>query len=274
MSKVCYLNGEYIAEEKATVPISDLGLTRGYGIFDFFRTYNGKPFMMEKHLKRFRNSAFKLRIALKETDDDLVAIVAKLMQENQLKDAGVRLVITGGQSTDGFSPGIPNFFIAVATLPSYDSACWTEGIAIMTHDFQRVFPEIKSNNYLTAIALQEERADQNAFDILYTHEGKVLEMTRGNFFLFKGSTLYTAAENVLKGCTRGLALELAEGHFELKIADVWIDDLEECDEAFMTGTTKKIMPVTTIDGKPVGNGQVGENTKHLMSLFEAHVKAN
>ena len=90
MSKVCYLNGEYIAEEKATVQISDLGLTRGYGIFDFFRTYNGKPFMMEKHLKRFRNSAFKLRIALKETDDELVAIVAKLMQENQLKDAGIR----------------------------------------------------------------------------------------------------------------------------------------------------------------------------------------
>lgn len=271
MSRVCYLNGEYIPQEQANVPISDLGLTRGYGIFDFLRTYNGKPFMMDKHLKRFQDAAFRLRIQLKESEEDLRNIIQTLLEKNGLSDAGIRLVITGGESVDGFSPGIPNFFITVAPLPDYDQKCWTEGISIMTHDFQRVFPEVKSNNYLTAIELQEERKDKGAFDILYTHKGKVLEMTRGNFFFFKGNTLYTADDNILKGCTRGFVIDLAKEVFEVVESDVWVDDLEECDEAFMTGTTKKIMPVTTIDGLPVGDGYVGENTKKLMELFDAKV---
>ena len=267
MDKVCYLNGEFTLEKEASVPIADLGLTRGYGIFDFFRTYNGKPFLIERHLKRFSDAANKLAIPVPKCSDDIEKIVLALIQENNLNEAGIRLIITGGISSDGFSPGVPNFIITASPLPDYDPNCWLEGISIMTHDFQRVFPEIKSNNYLTAIHLQAKRKQENAFDILYTHEGKILEMTRGNFFLFKGNTLYTADSNILKGCTRNFVLELAENHFEIYQGDVWQDDLSDADEAFMTGTTKKIMPVVTVDGLPVGDGYVGENTKKLMELF-------
>ena len=270
----CYLNGAIVDQAKALIPIHDLGLTRGYGIFDFFRTYNGKPFLIEEHLKRFRDSASRLRITLKESDAEIKAVIEELITRNNLVDAGIRLVITGGKSSDGFSPGEPNFFITAAQLPDYPESCWSEGVEIMTHEFLRVFPDIKSNNYLAAIEMQEERADRGAFDILYKYQGKILEMTRGNFFIFKGNTLITAGHDILKGRTRNFIIELAkESGFEVQERDLFYDELEDADEAFLTGTTKKLMPVVLIDGQKVGSGLVGENTNVLLAKFNAFVKA-
>lgn len=271
MQKYCYLNGSYCLANEAKVSIYDLSLLRGYGLFDYFRTYNGVPFSIQAHLDRFFDSAAEMEIAVPNTKDEIKVIINELIQKNELTDAGIRLVLTGGNSEDCYTPAKEgNFFVLVDELPNYDPKVWSEGIHLMTYEYQRPFPEIKSNNYITAVSLRKEQEKRGAFDILYTFNGNVLECTRSNFFGIKDGVIITAAKDVYKGRTRNITLEVAK---EMPIEErfITLDEMLELDEAFVTGTTKKIMPVTTIDGRPVADGKVGEQTKLLMQLFDDYV---
>ena len=269
MQKYCFLNDKICPTAEATVSIYDLSLLRGYGLFDYFRTYNGKLFSYEEHIDRFFASAEEMQLTVPQSKKEIRSIIADLFRKNGLSDGAVRLVLTGGDSMDCFSPAEKaNFIIMVDELPVYDPKVWTEGISLMTHEYQRVFPEIKSNNYLTAVALQPERRKKGAFDILYTYQGNVLECTRSNFFGIKDGKIITAGKDVYIGRTRNIALDLAKQLFPVEEKFITTEELFDLDEAFVTGTTKKIMPVTTVDEKTIGDGQVGPITKKLMAVFD------
>lgn len=272
MSNFCFLNNRIIPISEAFVSVYDLGLLRGYGIFDYFRTYNGKAFLIDGHLDRFFSSAEKMGLKVPVSRKEIKNIVSDLFRKNKLVDGGVRLVLTGGDSEDCFTPAVhANFFVLTDDLPVYDPKVWTEGVKLMSHEYLRVFPEIKSNNYITAVQLQGERQKVDAFDILYKYRGNMLECTRSNFFGIKGNTLITASENVLAGRTRNLILELAKYNFEIEQRYIAESELSELDEAFVSGTTKKVMPVVLIDELQIGDGLVGPKTKKLMQLFEDYV---
>jgi D-alanine transaminase/branched-chain amino acid aminotransferase len=270
----CFRNGEIIPCEDAVVHVSDLGLLRSYAAFDYLRTYNGRPFRLKDHLERFRNSARGLTLPLDYSDEQIGDIINDLLGRSGPTEAGVRFVITGGNSPDSMTPVKPNFFIIIEELPQYPPDSWEKGVKLITSEYMRDVPGIKSTGYLNAIKLKPMIDQSSAHDVLYCHDGQVLELARDSFFLFQGDTLLTPKENILLGITRMVVLELCQDVFPLEERAVRCDELGQATEAFLTGTTKGVMPVVKVDDTVIGDGIVGSNTRKLMELFKKHVERN
>jgi len=270
----CFRNGEIIPYEDAMVHVSDLGLLRSYAAFDYLRTYNGRPFHMEDHLKRFRSSADELGLPLRYSDQEIGEVIVDLLARSGLPEAGVRLVITGGNSPDGMTPAEPNCLILIERLPQYPSSLWDDGVKLITNDYLRDVPAVKSTGYLNAIKLMPLVRRHGAHDLLYCHEGKVLELTRNNFFLFVDGTLVTPKDNILLGITRKVLLRLCGDLFPVEERDVQTSEIAGATEAFLSGTTKGVMPVVQVDDTVIGDGVPGEGTRRVMALFREHTRKN
>lgn len=267
----CFLNGKIVPVSDAAVAINDLGLLRGYGIFDYLKSYNGTPFRLQDYLDRFRASADDLRLPLKYSDEQIATFVNELLRKSGVTgDAGIRLLLTGGNSPDSMSIAEPNFAIIIEHLPPTPKEQYEMGVKLLTYNFRRAFPLSKTTNYVTAIKMMPLVKAQNAFDLLYCNEGEVLELTRNNFFLIKGNSLITAKDGILHGVTRKVILELAQPHFNVEVRRVEEQELTTADEAFLSGSAKKIIPVVQVDGHVYGNGKPGAGTKKIMQLFNEY----
>lgn len=264
----CYFNGAIIPVEQASININDLALLRGYGLFDYFRTYNGIPFQWDWYWARFSRSAEVLRLPVAMTQAQTAEVLAELYRLAGQPDIAYRFVLTGGYSPDSVSVIEPNFLIIAENLPKDNPEGRVRGIKVLPFEFVRDLPELKSTNYLHMIRLASEMKSQGAADLLYYKDGEVSELTRSNFFIFKGDTLITPDKNILHGITRRVVLELAEKDFKVEVRPLLAKELEEADEAFTTSTTKWVMPVVQIGRQIVGNGKPGERTLKLLEQFE------
>jgi D-alanine transaminase/branched-chain amino acid aminotransferase len=268
----CSLNGQILPPGKFNIDVNDLGLLRGYAIFDFCRTANGKPFLLPLYLSRFRNSARLMDLDLAYTDDQITALVCELLKISGLTYAGIRFVLTGGYTEDSFTPEKPNFMITIEELSQVPAAVAEHGVKLMSFEYQREMAEVKTTNYTTALRLRKKQQEQEAYDILYYANGQLLELTRSNFFIVKDNTIITAASGILKGITRQTVLNLAQAQYQVEVRDVKLTELTEADEAFFTGTNKKIVPVIGVDDQLIGNGKAGRVTKSLYQAFLAYEK--
>ena len=270
MNNFCYVNGEIMPADEGRIGITDLALQRGYGVFDFGRTYNGKLFHFEDNLKRFRRSASALHLELPLSDQEIREIALQLIRESALKIPAIRLILTGGYSDSSLSLEHPNFIIITEELLTYPDKVYTHGANLITVEYQRELPHVKSINYLNAIRLEPLKREKKAFDILYHSENGITECPRNNFFAFIGDSLVTPSEHILHGITRKLVLQLAEKRFRVEERTLGLSELEGVDEAFVTSTSKRVLPVTRIDDRDVGDGRVGERTKAVMQLFDEY----
>ena len=267
MSKFYFFNGEILPAAETRLHVSDLGILRGYGIFDFFRTCQGKPIFVEDYIARFSRSAAGFNFNHPYTKDRILQEVDKLIALNGFAESGIKLVMTGGYSSNGFDPGDPNFIILVDEFVTPEGAYYEKGVKLITHQHVREFPHIKSTNYLTAMMTAPKCRELGAIDVLF-HNGKVIsEVTRSNFFIIKNNKVITPADGILKGITRGKTLQLAKDHYTVEEREVLLTEIYTADEAFITSSTKRLMPVVNIDGTVIGQGKPGETTRHLESLF-------
>lgn len=275
MNYYCYNNGKITRKSDIRVGINDLVMLRGYGAFDYMRTYNGVPFRIGDYLDRFENSAKGMRLKVPMRRKNIIATVKTLLRKNTIdakKDVGIRLLLTGGYSLDSYLPAVKaNLFILIEDLPKYPDWWSEKGIKLMLHEHAREMARVKTTNYLTAIRLAEARRKANAQDTLYHSGGKILETTRNNFFLFHGDTLVTSKDDVLHGITRKTVLELAQKKFNVQVRGITVNELTRCTECFISGTTRGITPVVRIGTRKVGNGKPGKNTKAMMQAFAALV---
>lgn len=270
MAKFCYLNGKILPFTKTSLPLNDLGILRAYGVFDFLRTYNGKPFLFDEHLHRLRNSAREIGLPLPLSLTKIKAIIAELLKKNGLSESHIRIVITGGPSPDSITPFSPTLFILIEECKPLPKSLYEKGIKLMTHEYLRDVPRAKTTNYIEAVKLRKEKKRRGAFEILYVANDKVLECTTSNFFIFNGDTLITPKENVLIGTTRNFVIALAKKHFNVEERTVSLTELFHATEAFITATNKEIVPVVKIDKQVIGDGRVGPNTKLLMDEFRRY----
>ncbi|MCC7004510.1 aminotransferase class IV family protein [Candidatus Nomurabacteria bacterium] len=272
MKKFCYFGGKIIPMKSVGLKLNDIGVLRGYGSFDFMRAYNGQPFMLKDHYNRFKNSSQSLGLKIPITEKQLEKIIKDLLLKNKMKDASLRLVMTGGETLDGMTFKKPIFFMLMED--TYDTApkLLKSGVKLITNEFQRSIPESKTTNYMNAVRLSDEKKKRGAFEILYVYKSKVLEGAFSNFFIIKGNKLITAKENILHGITRKIILEIAPKVFKVEVRDVNISELKTADEAFVTGTNKKVTPVVQIDNLKIGDGKVGGKTKLLMKLLEEYIQ--
>jgi D-alanine transaminase/branched-chain amino acid aminotransferase len=257
------VNEEFIASEKASILISDLAIQRGYGIFDFFKTINNKPIFLDCHLDRFFSSLSQMRLSISLSRDKLKDNLHELIEKNSIPNSGIRITVTGGYSADGYSIAEPNIIVTQQTLNIKEDIS-EQGINIITYQHSRQMPDAKTLDYLMAVWLQPVIKEKNAQDVLYFNNNIITECPRANFFIVNSDDkVITPQKNILKGVIRKNVLQLLENGIEILEGDVSLDDLKKCKEAFITSTTKNILPVLKIDDQKIGNGKTGEITLSL-----------
>jgi branched-chain amino acid aminotransferase len=256
-----FLNDAFVEAQSAALHVTDLAIQRGYGIFDFLKTVNGRALSLDDHLDRFYFSAQQMRLSVRPDKAELAAIITELMRKNDLPDSGIKITLTGGYSQDGFSIAEPNLIITQQPLVLTDHLT---GLRLLSYEHSRQLPHVKTIDYLMPVWLQPLLAENSADDLLYHRNSYITECPRSNFFVVTaGGTLVTAADGVLKGVTRKKILDLAAPHFRIEERPVTLDEAYAAREAFISSTTKNVIAVTAIDGRPIGTGAEGEVTRWL-----------
>lgn len=265
---IVFINGQFVEEEKASLRINDLSIQRGYAAFDFFRTRNYIPLFLDDYLERFFNSLDGMHLTSPYSKKELTAIIDELINKSFLPDVGIRLLVTGGYSSDGYEISAPNFIISQHKIQLTGAAKFHNGIKIITHEYLRDLPEVKSINYLMGVWLQKEINEKNAVDVLYHKQGIVSEFPRANIFIVDGDdTLVTPDENILPGITRKKLIEVAKKKINIELRPLGLDEVKNAAEVFMTSTTKRLLPVTTIDETVISGGKAGPVTTMLNEAF-------
>jgi branched-subunit amino acid aminotransferase/4-amino-4-deoxychorismate lyase len=265
---------ELVPAARAGLPLSDLTIRRGYGAFDFLRVVDGVPLFADDHLARFERSAEMLELAPRPTPAALRAHVAELIAANGGGSFGLQLFLTGGDPVDGFTPGTPRTLVLAVALPSYPNELYDDGAALLPHRFERDLPEAKTTNYFTAVRLARRMREAGSVDVLYHDGRRMLETTRCNVVVATpDGGLVTPGRDVLPGVSRGRLERALEGTIAVARRDVTMDELASAPEAFMTSTTKGIMPVVRVGDVPIGDGRPGPLTRRAAEAFAAHREA-
>ena len=271
MKKYCYIDGKIVEEKDACISPYDLGILRGYGVFDFMCTAQNKPFLIYDHWLRLNRSARALGLKVPITQQKYKQVIKKLITKNPYKNPAIRSVLTAGMSENGITlPSKPTFYILIHDITKLlpPKNLYVDGAKIVTHDFARDNHASKTTNYIEAIKNQKEKNRRGAIEILYINKNNVLECTTSNIFIVKNKKLLTPAEGMLPGITRKLVLKLAQkNNIIAQTKNITKKQLLNADEVFLTGSAKHILPITKIDSQKVGNGKVGKLTKKLTNLY-------
>jgi branched-subunit amino acid aminotransferase/4-amino-4-deoxychorismate lyase len=265
MKPFCFANQEIIPSAQATLHPLDIGLIRGYAIFDFFRTEDYQPFFLKEYLTRFISSAEKTGLSLDYSLEELKGIIFSLIEKNNLEQGGVRMILSGGVSDNHFSPTKGSFFIFCEDLQMPSEDKYRNGVKLLSEEYVRPMASIKTSNYTLPVWLSRAWKEKGAEDVIYHHKGKVSESSRSNIFMVKGGDISTPLSDILLGITRKNVMALAGN---VKERDIMFSEILQADEVFMTSTTKRILPVTQIDHTPIGTGKPGKVTLHLIQQFK------
>lgn len=260
-----YIDGKLCDKEKAVVSVFDHGLLYGDGVFEGIRVYNGKVFKHKEHIDRLYASAKTIMLDIGMNKEEMMRAVTDTVSANDKKDGYIRLVVTRGVGDLGVSPATckkASIIIIVGDIQLYPKEFYDKGIPIMTSSVRRISPDqfdtrVKSLNYLNNVLakIEAQRAGcQEA--VMLNKEGYVAECTGDNIFVVKNGVLITPApsDSTLEGVTRGTVLSIAMRlNIPSREARLTTYDLYNADECFLTGTGAEIVPVSTVDGRVIGD---------------------
>jgi len=264
-----YIDGRWVHPHEATISINDTAILRAYSVFESLRTYDRRPFHLDEHLERLCRSAELIDLDIPYAREQIAAVVREVIARNAYKHATIRIFVTGGETEDSILPsGKPALVVLITPLGERDMQRFANGVKVITTHLQRIMPEAKTNNYVAAVRALKEAARHNAADAFFVNEqGHVLEATRSNFFIFRGDTLVTPRQSILIGVTRNVVLNLARDRFAVEERPILLDELSLVDEAFITSSSKEILPVVQIDDLVIGDGKPGPRTIEMEQRF-------
>ena len=268
-----YVDGQFVPASEAVIPVDDLAIMRGLGVFDLLRTLNGKPLFLKEHIQRLEDSARHIGIALPWPRLELIRVVMETLHRNTFKESNIRIVVTAGSSPDFLTPlGEPRLLVLVTRAPELPAGWYTDGVKIITFFSERNIPGAKSINYVPATIALKQARDKDAIEAVYVNRnGLVLEGTTSNLFALFSGTLVTPDRGILSGVTRKAVLDLAEKMGPVDLRDLPLAELLTADEVFITGTNKSIVPVVQVDDTVIGDGQPGEYTQNLMNALNIQI---
>lgn len=284
MSLKVWIDGKLYDKADAKVSVYDHGLLYGDGVFEGIRVYNGKMFEGGVHIDRLWASAKAIRLTIPMSKEQLRSAIEETVRANDFHDCYVRAVVTRGPGDLGINPQKsprPCVFIITDTISVYPKEAYDNGIAIITSSVIRNHPNalsarIKSLNYLNNVLAKIEANDAGVAEaVMLNQEGYVAECTADNIFIVKSGEVQTPGmtEGLLEGVTRGVMIKLCR-RLNLPCVEKRLEryDLYTADECFLTGTGAEVIPVTKIDGRDVGNGQPGAQTRRLIDAFRAYIR--
>ena len=277
-----YLNGELVQQETATVSALDRGLLYGYGLFETMRSYGGLVFRLEEHYRRLRDGAARLAMAVPLSLRDLGEAVDAVLERNELAEAYIRLTLTAGASPAAGASGAAGdttVMLLAGPLTDYPPDLYRRGMAAVFSSVRRnetsPLSGVKSLNYLDNLLAREDARRRGADEaILLNTRGLVAEGSASNVFLVRDANLITPAiqSGALPGITRQAVLELAAAAgLEAVESEVEPSAFEDAAEAFFTNSVMEVMPLTRLDGRPVGSGRSGPASERLGRLYREMV---
>lgn len=261
-----FINDKFVSLENASLPVTDLALQRGYAVFDYFRTVNKVPLFIDDHLDRLKKSAEALRLTINTDNNWWKKIIRELIEKNNITPAsGIRINVTGGSSPDSYHPVAPHIVITEQPLKMSDIDLFNKGLKLITYEYLRDLPSVKSINYLMAVWLQNQVKDAGAGEVLYKKNNIISELPRANIFLVsEDGGIITPSENILEGITRKKIIAF-NGNVLQK--DITVKELLQAKEIFISSTTKRILPVVEIDGITISSGKPGPVTIAIYNFF-------
>ena len=280
---IIYINGKYLEQEEASVNVNDRGYLFADGVYEGFRIYNGKIFKLEEHKNRFQRSLDELKISHK-IENEIEEIYKNLFEQNSYTNTDELFYYM--QITRGVAPrdhafpkektevGIYSFL----SKKKINLEAYNNGIKVCTiSDNRWARCDIKCIS-LIANCLAKQTAVENDFaDALFVHDGVITEATSSNACFIKDGILYThgATNRILKGVTRNFVLDLCkENNIGIIEFPITVDKISKMDEAFLTGTSGEITPITKIDNIIIGSGKTGTITKKLQKYYKEYVNKN
>lgn len=278
-----YLNSKFVRDEEAVVSVFDHGFLYGDGVYETIRSYGPRIFMRDEHLSRLFRSAAEigLTIPVKNWADILHEAMIRNDVGTVLQDAYIRITVSRGTGDIGLDPALcssPTVVVMTKPLAPPAPHLYERGVNVIVASTKRnlpsaLSPQIKTTNFLNNIQAKREAIAASAFDsILLNWEQHLTECTVSNvFFVMDGKLRTPALEcGLLDGITRNIVIRLA-GELDLHVEEglYTVDQLYQADECFLTNTSMEIMPVTSIDRRPVGDGIPGSLTLKLREHFVA-----
>lgn len=265
-SPIYLCNGKYVAADRASVPVHDLGLVRGFGLFEAVRTYDGKPFLFDAHLRRLFGAMKTVGISLPFSRAEFAEKILRLVKKNGPGEALIRIVITGGPAPSLLPQGNPSWIVMVDPLHPFPSWQYEKGIALMTAPFSRIFPSIKTTCYIGAVQ-ETVRAVRRGFaEAVYVdRRGAILEGTTYSVFaVLPGPRLVTPEAGVLPGITAECVIKLAQKPgISVQRTPISTTMLRRADEMFITSSNRELIPVIRVDRLRIANGKPGPVTRRL-----------
>ena len=277
------LNGEI--HQDAHISVFDHGFLFGDSVYEVVSTHHGQLCFVSEHLRRLRNSAHAISLEIPLTDEQMIREIHKTMKAAGNPESYIRIIVTRGVGEMDIDPETctePNVLIFVKSILQYPEENYENGINVALVSIKRnskeaLNPGIKTGNYLNNVLAKVEARKAGAADALMLNPtGQLTECTTSNFFFVRDQRLMTPSLNcgILLGITREVVLRLARENGVLVEEGEWPPDvLQNAEEAFITGTVKMVMPVTSLDGRPIGSGKPGPITKMMMRLYQDVLKS-
>lgn len=278
MSNAIFLNDTIIKETEGHLSVMDRGFLYGDGLFETLRTYHKKPFRLEDHVARLSNSSKYFDIPFHHTFQQIGQIIEQLIMQNSLKDAYIRMTLSRGTTAHGLIPHHlcdPTFVIHAKPLTPCLPAWYTTGLSLMTSSFRRSdtcpISGHKTLNFLTNYLVKKEAVDRGYHDaIILNTNNQVTECAVSNVFIVEKNAVITPAlkTNILPGITRKIILELCRKSGICVSEEAFgLERIFAAEEVFVTNSLLEVMPVSKIDGQPIGNAIPGAITKILQDRY-------
>jgi branched-chain amino acid aminotransferase len=285
MAATVNVNGRVFDQEHAVISVFDHGFLYGEGVYETWRTYNGQPFLFDRHMRRLRNSSGMIALAVPLTDEQLDARCRETIRAAALdEEAYVRVLVTRGIGELSYDlTGCPSPSIVVivkphvAPLPEvYDRGVKVAIVPIIRNHPGTVSPLIKSNNLLNNALAMQEAVRRGAFEgVMRNYRGELAECTTANVFIVKDGEVLTPPldAGLLPGITREFVLEIGQDRgIPVRETVLHDADLFGADEAFLTSSTRELVPIVQVDDRRIGNGAPGPVTRTLLDRFRSRAQ--
>lgn len=277
MSNQLYLNGNYVPLENACVSVMDRGFLFGDGVYEVIPAYGGHPFRLTEHLNRLENSLKAIHMLPPLSHDEWRSILDRLLAQLPGQDQQIYLQVTRGayeKRLHAIPHKVnPTVLAITSALAERNPGIATDGVSAITiEDIRWHQCDIKAITLLANILGQQQAQDQDADHAILIRDGKAMEGASSNLFMVKEGLIITPpnGHDLLPGITRDLVMELAQNaglaHAQ---ATIEAQDLDTADEIWLTSSTREVMPVTRLNGNPVGNGAPGPIWQQINQLYIA-----
>ena len=288
MAATVNVNGRITGERDAVISVFDHGFLYGEGIYETLRTYNGRPFLYDRHVRRLRRSAQMIVMELPFSDAELATRIRETTTAANLgnAEAYIRVLVTRGIGELTYDPkATPAPSVVIIIKPNVDpsSDAFEKGVKVCLSPILRnhpgsVNPMIKSNNLLNnALAMQEALRRGGTEAIMRNYRGELTECTQSNLFIVKNGVALTPPldSGLLPGITREFMFEIGKDvGVEVREQLLHDADLLGADECFLTSTTKEALPIVHVDDQKIGTGKPGPVTKKLLDGFRKRAWAS